>query len=149
MPAPRKPLFAAEKKRKLLLSIEAATEGEAQLKLIKTKYAARVLQLCRSALQAMKKIADIEAAMDVEATKGVHEDYEAAMPNFKLTFEAVYAQQAEEADDESARLDTCMDVLLEMEKDAAAFCTPSEMAAVEVPPPQLLGFLCLCSGCRA
>ena len=148
MPAPRKALFSAEKKRKLL-SIEAAIEGEAKLKLIKTKYAARVLQLSRSALQAMKEIADMEEAMDAEATKGVHEDYEAAVPKFKLTFEAVYAQQAEEADDESARLDTCMDVLLEMEKDAAAFCTPSEMAAVEVPPPQLLGFLCLCSGCSA
>ncbi len=55
-----------------------------KLKLIKTKYAARVLQLSRIALRAMKEIADIEDAMDLEAEE-VRDDYQDALPDFKLT----------------------------------------------------------------
>ena len=76
----------------------------------------------------MKEIAAIEAAMESEATADVHQYYEYAVTDFKMTFEATYAQDAEDADDTSARLDDCMDVLAAIEKDAAA-AFPSETAA--------------------
>ena len=76
-------------------------------------------------MKAMKEINDIEAAMELEASEGVHEDYENALPDFKLTFEAAYAQHAEEADDTAPRVVDCMDVLLAIEKDATA-AFPSE-----------------------
>ena len=99
-----------------------------KLKLIKAKHAARILQLSRSALQAMKEIAAIEAAMESEATADVHQYYEYAVTDFKMTFEATYAQDAEDADDTAPRLDDCMDILAAIEKDAAA-AFPSETAA--------------------
>ena len=54
--------------------------------------------------------------------------YEYAVTDFKMTFEAAYAQHAEEADDAAPRIDDCMDVLAAIEKDAAA-AFPSETAA--------------------
>jgi adenosylmethionine-8-amino-7-oxononanoate aminotransferase len=76
----------------------------------------------------MKEIANIEDAMDLQASEEVHEDYQDMLPDFKLTFEAAYAEHAEEADDTSARIDDCMDIFLAIEMDAiAAF--PSEVAA--------------------
>ena len=107
---------------------EAAEQMLPKLKLIKAKHAARVLQLSRTALRAMKELETIEAAMDLEAAAEVHDDYIDHLPDFKLTFEAAYAQHAEEADDNSARLDECMCILAAIEKDAAA-TFPSEMAA--------------------
>jgi hypothetical protein len=50
------------------------------------------------------------------------------VPDFKLTFEASYEQQAEEADDTSPRIDDCMNVLTAIQKDAVAAFS-SEMAA--------------------
>ncbi len=57
--------------------------------------------------------------MDIEAAKEVRDDYQDTLPEFKLTFEALYAQHAEENDDTSARLDDCMDVLEAIKKEAA------------------------------
>ena len=104
-----------------------------KLKLIKAKHAARILQLSRSALQAMKEIETIEAAMDLEAAAEVHDGYIDYLPDFKLTFEAAYAQHAEEADDAAPRIDDCMDVLAAIEKDAVA-AFPSETAAAASLP---------------
>ena len=101
-----------------------------KLNLIKARTAARVLQLSRSALRSMREIAAIETAMETEATADVHQNYENAVDDFKMTFEATYAQHAEEADDTSPRLDDCIDILIAIEKDAAA-TFPSEMAAAE------------------
>ena len=125
MPAPRKALLSKKMKR---ATPEAAEQMLPKLKLIKAKHAARVLQLSRAALRAMKELETIEAAMDLEAAAEVHDDYIDHLPDFKLTFEAAYAQHAEEADDNSARLDECMCILAAIEKDAAA-TFPSEMAA--------------------
>ena len=125
MPAPRKALLSKKMKR---ATPEAAEQMLPKLKLIKAKHAARVLQLSRTALRAMKELETIEAAMDLEAAAEVHDDYIDHLPDFKLTFEAAYAQHAEEADDNSARLDECMCILAAIEKDAAA-TFPSEMAA--------------------
>lgn len=124
MPAPRK---ALSKKRKHTSPEETAAMLP-KLKAIKATSAGRVLHLSRVALRAMKEIADIENAMFLQASEEVHEDYQDMLPDFKLTFEAVYAVHAEEADDTSARVDDCMDIFLAIEKDAiAAF--PSEVAA--------------------
>jgi hypothetical protein len=68
MPAPRKALLPLTKKRKLELDASLAKEEEAKLKLIKAKYAARVLILCRSALRVLREITNIEADMDLEAS---------------------------------------------------------------------------------
>ena len=125
MPAPRKALSSKKIK---CATPEAAEQMLPKLKLIKAKHAARVLQLSRTALRAMKELETIEAAMDLEAAAEVHDDYIDHLPDFKLTFEAAYAQHAEEADDNSARLDECMCILAAIEKDAAA-TFPSEMAA--------------------
>jgi hypothetical protein len=76
----------------------------------------------------MKEIANIEAARYLQAAEEVHEDYQDMLPDFKLTFEAVYAVHAEDADDTSARVDDCMDIFLAIEKDAIA-TFPSEVAA--------------------
>ncbi len=56
----------------------------------------------------------------MKAATEVHDDYIDHLPDFKLTFEAAYAQHAEEADDNSARLDDFMGILVAIEKDAAA-----------------------------
>ncbi len=128
MPAPRKALLPLTKKRKFELDASLVKDEEAKLKSIKTKYAARVLILCRSALRALKEITNIEADMDLEASEGVHNDYIDRVPDFKLTFEASYEQHAEEADDTSPRIDDCMDVLTAIQKDAVAAFS-SEMAA--------------------
>ena len=139
MPAPRKALLSKKMK---CATPEAAEQMLPKLKLIKAKHAARVLQLSRTALRAMKELETIEAAMDLEAATEVHDDYIDHLPDFKLTFEAAYAQHAEEADDNSARLDECMCILAAIEKDAAA-TFPSEMAAdaaaaaVEAAPASL------------
>jgi hypothetical protein len=136
MPAPRKALLSKKMKR---ATPEAAEQMLPKLKLIKAKHAARVLQLSRTALRAMKELETIEAAMDLEAAAEVHDDYIDQLPDFKLTFEAAYAQHAEEADDTSARLDDCMGILIAIEKDAAD-TFPSEMAAaaaVEAAPASL------------
>ncbi len=125
MPAPRKALVSKKTTR---ATPEAAEQMLQKLKLIKAKHAARVLQLSRSALLAMKELENIEAAMDLDAAIEVHDGYIDYLPDFKLTFEAAYAQHAEEADDTSARLDDCMDILIAIAKDAAA-TFPSEMAA--------------------
>ena len=58
----------------------------------------------------------------------MHDGYIDYLPDFKLTFEAAYAQHAEEADDAAPRIDDCMDVLAAIEKDAVA-AFPSETAA--------------------
>jgi hypothetical protein len=80
----------------------------------------------------MKEIADIEAAMDLEAAEEVHNDYIDCVPDFKLTFEAVYAQHAEEADDTSPRVADCLDIFLAIEEDAtAAVPYASPVAAAE------------------
>ncbi len=63
MPAPRKALFSKKMK---CATPEAAEQMLPKLKLIKAKHAARVLQLSRSALRAMKELETIEAAMDLE-----------------------------------------------------------------------------------
>ena len=117
MPAPRKALSLKKVKYGTAEEIAAMLP---KLMLIKAKHAARVLQLSRSALQAMKEIAAIEAAMETEATADVHQYYEYAVTDFKMTFEATYAQDAEDADDTAPRLDDCMDILSKIEKDAAA-----------------------------
>ena len=90
-----------------------------KLKLIKAKHAARVQELTRAALKALEELSKIEAEMDIEATKEVCDDYHNRLPEFKLTFEALYAQHAEENDETSARLDDCMDVLEAIQKEAA------------------------------
>ena len=59
-----------------------------KLKLIKSKHAARVLELTRTALQAMEELSKIEAEMDIEAAKEVRDDYQNTIPEFKLTFES-------------------------------------------------------------
>ena len=117
MPAPRKALSLKKVKYGTAEEIAAMLP---KLMLIKAKHAARVLQLSRSALQAMKEIAAIEAAMETEATADVHQYYEYAVTDFKMTFETTYAQDAEDADDTAPRLDDCMDILSKIEKDAAA-----------------------------
>ena len=124
MPAPRKALSSKKSKH---ASPEETAAVLPKLKIIKTKYAARVLQLSRRALSAMKEINDIEGAMDLEAAE-VRDDYQDALPDFKLTFEAAYEQHAEEADDTAPRIVDCWDVLIAIEKDATA-AFPSEMAA--------------------
>ena len=133
MPAPRKALLSKKMKR---ATPEAAEQMLPKLKLIKAKHAARVLQLSRTALRAMKELETIEAAMDLEAAAEVHDDYIDHLPDFKLTFEAAYAQHAEEADDNSARLDECMCILAAIEKDAAAseMAADAAAAAVEAAP---------------
>ena len=117
MPAPRKALLS--KKRKHASSEETAAML-LMLKALKAKHAARVLELSRAALKAMKEIADIEAVMDLEAATKIHDDYIDCVSDFKLTFEAVYAQHAEEADDTSPRVEDCLDIFLAIEQDAAA-----------------------------
>ncbi len=64
MPAPRKALFSKKMKR---ATPEEADQMLPKLKVIKAKHAARVLQLSRSALRAMKELENLEAAMDLEA----------------------------------------------------------------------------------
>ena len=125
MPAPRKALSL--KKVKYGTPDEIAAMQQ-KLSLIKARNAARILQLSRSALRSMREIAAIEAAMETEATADVHQNYEDAVDGFKMTFEATYAEHAELADDTSPRLDDCIDILIAIEKDAAA-TFPSEMAA--------------------
>jgi hypothetical protein len=129
MPAPRKALLSKKRKH---ASAEETAAALPKLKLIKTKYAARVLELSRSALKAMKEIADIEAAMDLEAAAEVDDDYIDYVPDFKLTFEAAYAQHAEDADDESPRVDDCINVFLAIEKDATAAFSSETAAAATV-----------------
>ena len=129
-------------RKALLLKKQASAEETAEeearrcrvlskLKLIKTKYAARVLQLSRSALRAMKEINDIEGDMDLEAAD-VRDDYQDALPDFKLTFEAAYEQQAEEADDTAPRVVDCCDVLMAIEKDAIAAFSSEKAAEAAV-----------------
>ena len=65
----------------------------------------------------------------------MHDGYIDYLPDFKLTFEAAYAQHAEEADDAAPRIDDCMDVLAAIEKDAVA-AFPSETAAAEASLPE-------------
>lgn len=125
MPAPRKALMSKKRKH---TSPEESAAMLLKLKALKARHATRVLELSRSALRAMKEIADIEAAMDLEAAKEVHDDYVDCVPDFKLTFEAVYAQHAEEADDTSPRVEDCLDIFLAIEKDAISAFS-SEMAA--------------------
>ena len=71
-------------------------------------------------LEACSPLEIIEAAIDLEAAGDVCNDYQDALPDFKVLFDTVYAQHAEEANDTSARLDYCMDDLLAIEKDTAA-----------------------------
>ena len=123
MPAPRKALSFKKVKR---ATPEETAAMLPKLKLIKAKHAARVLQLSRSALQAMKELETIETAMDLEAAAEVHDGYIDYLPDFKLTFEAVYAQHDEDA---APRIDDCMDVLAAIEKDAAAALDMIEGAA--------------------
>lgn len=116
MPAPRKALSTKKIKR------ASPEEKEAillKLKALKEKHAARMLELTRTALRAMKEMADIEAAMDREASTEIHDAYIDCVPEFKLTFEAVYAQHAEEADDTTPTIGDCLDIFLAIEKDAA------------------------------
>ncbi len=106
-----------------------------KLKLIKSKHAARVLELTRTALQAMEELSKIEAEMDIEAAKEVRDDYQNTIPEFKLTFEALYAQHAEENDDTSARLDDCMDVLEAIKKEAADAVVEESVNAEDATAP--------------
>ena len=78
-----------------------------------------MLELSRIALNAMEEMAEIEEAMNLEAVKEIDNDYVDHVPEYKLTFEAVYAQHAEDADDTSPRIGDCLDVLITIEQDAA------------------------------
>ena len=110
-----------------------------KLKLIKETHAARVLELSRTALKAIREIAEIETAMDLQATTHVHERYVDCVPDFKLTFEAVYAQLAEEFDDQLPRLDDCAEVLTAIEDDAAAAAAEDRGTTAEDPRLRLSG----------
>ena len=116
MPAPRKALSAKKRKH---VSPEEKEAIRLKLKTLKEKYAVRMLELSRIALNAMEEMAEIEEAMNLEAVKEIDNDYVDHVPEYKLTFEAVYAQHAEDADDTSPRIGDCLDVLITIEQDAA------------------------------
>ncbi len=65
-----------------------------------------------------------------------HNDYIDCVPDVKLTFEAVYAQHADGADDTSPRVADCLDIFLAIEEDAtAALPRASPVAAAEFSAP--------------
>lgn len=117
MPPPRKLLSSKKRKHSSLDETEAML---LKLKALKAEKAARVLVLSRIVLKAMKEIVDIESEMDLQAAMEIHDDYINCVPDFKLTFEAVYAQHAEEADDPPLRVADCLDIFHAIQDDAAS-----------------------------
>ncbi len=114
MPAPRKCLGT----KKLITKVQEAPM-KPKLKALKEKYAARALELSRVALNAIKGIEALEEEMHAEAVQDVHPSYMEV--DFKMTFEAMYDIHVTDYEDGSSpMLSTAVDILTELEKDAAA-----------------------------
>lgn len=102
-----------------------------RLKALKEKHAARVLELSCCAINIMKELSEIEADMDLEAATEIHNDYIDYSPDFKLTFEAVYAKNAIKADFMSLTIKDCLNILLAINRDAKATVQDASYATVE------------------
>ncbi len=76
----------------------------------------------------MKGIEALEEEMHAEAAGGIHPSYMEV--DFKMTFEAMYdIHDTDYEDGASPMLGTAVDILTELEKDAAEAAAPTEDAA--------------------
>jgi hypothetical protein len=132
MPAPRKAL--KEKKRKLSHVSKGHDLMLARLQAIKAKHAVRVQELGANVLPALKEVAAIEDAMELEASQatGVRTDYRRRVEfsGFKLTFEAQY-HDAENEYEKLVQLAQIVEVLEGIREDAVAAGTEAPSSASE------------------
>ncbi len=111
--------LSAKKQKAQQLTDAERIEGIEKLKAIKKKHAPKVLDLVRKAIEAVKGLRAIEAEMGEEAVT-VHKHYNTVLSEFKLTFELMDSDMAEQYDHDFTGLEDCEDALEDIEKEACA-----------------------------
>ena len=97
-----------------------------RLSAIKGRYAARARELANMAIVVLRKLDEIEEAMDADARAMVHPNY-VDVPGFKLTFEAAYRDLL--AAEPTMNIAMCRIVLLGVRREAALL----EMQCASLP----------------
>ena len=129
MPAIRQVIESIFRKRKLTDEERAPIVGA--LREIKQKKAAIVRELTQTALDALLKLEKIEETMDAEA-RAVHDDYANVIEDYKVTFQTVYQEHAEDLDEPPPTLDDAIVLMGSMNENASKTLTRKEDAADRV-----------------
>jgi hypothetical protein len=107
---------ALESRKRKLTDEERAPITEA-LKEIKKKRAYTVLELTKTALDALHKLEEIEETMETEARK-VHDDYVNVIQDYKVTFQPFYPEHLEELDEPPPTLEDALVMVGRMNEEA-------------------------------
>ena len=113
------PRKALNLKRKLEFPDEVREDVERKLAAIRHKKAQKMLELSTAARKLLHEMSSVEDEMEAEALEA-HGEYYVVAREFKLTFEHVSRREAENHDDLSPNLETCLDYVKAVEEDAAA-----------------------------
>ena len=120
------PRLMSEKKRKMPEEeIERVTH---ELKAIKKKNAARMIELTKKAYGALVEMEEIEGQMDTEAKK-VYQDYITELSDFKLTFAKMYKEDMEYSEEHHSDLETCRKYLQQVKEEAEEMTSGKEECA--------------------
>ena len=76
-----------------------------------------MLELTKTALDALHKLEEIEETMDTEARK-VHDDYVNVIQDYKVTFQSFYQEHSEEFDEPPPTLEDALVMVGRMNEEA-------------------------------